>query len=60
MAEAELLTTFQEVAIIDNVTVIKDNASYGAHIYTQIWTRDSRALRKRRGIPPKATPIHHT
>jgi hypothetical protein len=35
MMEAELLTTFQEVAIVDEVTVIKDKRPL-CDLYTQI------------------------
>uniref|UniRef100_A0A0E0L039 Uncharacterized protein n=1 Tax=Oryza punctata TaxID=4537 RepID=A0A0E0L039_ORYPU len=41
--ETELLTTFQEVAIVGEVIVIKDKTSCGVDPYTQIWARGSQA-----------------
>uniref|UniRef100_A0A0E0AKB8 RRM domain-containing protein n=1 Tax=Oryza glumipatula TaxID=40148 RepID=A0A0E0AKB8_9ORYZ len=42
--KTELLTTFQEVAIVDEVTIIEDKASCGADPYIQILAHDPRAL----------------
>lgn len=36
MMKVKLLTMFQDVAIVDKVTVIKDKASCGVDLYTQI------------------------